>query len=186
MKNYFFIFFAFLFSCKSDLKSSNSKTNQNTKLDSITKDLKEKKSNTSFQNFLEISKNVKEIELGFFQGVEKSEASGPFVFKDYFSDSLNFRIVFYPKNHDKYSVNFKKIGEAGINNYKDFICFVFVYSKQKSLNMKDYHEDKISYPVSINSYIRKEINWQFINKGVAQNLSDLSKYEIKIINLYAK
>lgn len=52
--------------------------------------------------------------------------------------------------------------------------------------MKDYHEDKISYPVSINSYIRKEINWQFINKGVAQNLSDLSKYEIKIINLYAK
>jgi hypothetical protein len=98
-------------------------------------------------DFLALSKTVTSAYKGNLAGVDVSDSSGPFVIKEFFSDTLSFRMIFYPRNGQKDSVDFGSIARAADNNYQDYICFCFVYPMKDPEKMKDYHADNVSYPV---------------------------------------
>jgi hypothetical protein len=105
-------------------------------------------------DFLEISKKAKESFIGYLQGVEKSDSSGPFVIREYISDTLSFALIFSPKQVEKSAVDFKAIRKAAANNYDDYLCLAFVYPmKNVDPANKDYHVDTTPYPISIESYL---------------------------------
>ena len=52
-------------------------------------------------NFLGIAKDAEESWFGNLQGVQVSDSSGPYVFKQFISDTLSFQLIFYPKRFKK-------------------------------------------------------------------------------------
>jgi hypothetical protein len=136
----------------------------------------------SFNNnpdFLEISKHSTESYIGYLQGVEKSDSSGPFYMREFISDSLSFDLIFFPKNLNKGAVDFVTIKEASVSDYRDFVCFAFVYPmKDVEIGDANYHSDNTPYPVLVKSYIKKEGGWILVSEQKAKNLADLSQYEV--------
>ena len=137
------------------------------------------KSNTI--DFIELSKNSAESYFGYLAGVEKSDSSGPYVIRQYFSDTLSFQLLFYPKKLEKGQVGFENVEQDATNKYENFECFAFVYRITEPSKMKNYHEDNATYPLVVKSYIRKSRSWKFIAKFEVNNLTELSNSKIKCI-----
>ena len=137
--------------------------------------------NSKIYDFLKISEDAKESFMGYMGGVEKSDSSGPYVTKEFVSDTLSFELFFFPRKLNKNSVDFTAVKKAKSDNYRDFVCFAFVYPMKNSQNMNDskYHDDNITYPVVIKSYARRGQLWEFVSTFLANDLSELRRYEIK-------
>ena len=131
-------------------------------------------------DFLIISKKAKEATMGYLQGVEKNDSSGPYIVREFISDTLSFDLIFFPKNMNKSFVDFEAIKNAETNDYKDFLCFAFLYTIKTSNNSgKGYHEDNTPYPVVVKSYVKKTSGWEFYSQQEINNLTELSHYEIR-------
>ncbi len=183
------VFFIFLNSCNDYINPNNGirKDGLHKNKNSLSSDtledivIKDKNKVVSNFDFLGISKKNREANIGFLQGVAKSDSSGPYIIKDIITDTLSFRLLFYPKNDDKSLVNFSNFKRAEDNNYQDYICFAFVYVMVDPYKMKDYHADNVRYPIIVKSFVRKKNDWDFVNSSKIQNQSELSKFEIKSI-----
>ena len=136
-------------------------------------------SNNQSPDFLKISENSTEAFIGHLQGVEKSDSSGPYAIREVYGDTLSFALIFYPTSISKDSVTFEKIKKARENDYHDYLCFAFVYPMKDPTKMKNYHDDNTTYPVTVDSYVRRNKTWEFISKLTVNNLEELSQYEIK-------
>jgi hypothetical protein len=139
-------------------------------------------SNSSkMSDFLTLVGNSMEAGKYSLQGVTYSDSAGPYVIKQFYSDSLDFDLLFYPKNGDKKVVDFDAVRKGKSNGYKDFICFAFVYPMQNPDSMQDYHADNTTYPVLVKAYARKSTTWNFIAQSKVNSLSEMSEFKIKII-----
>ncbi len=115
---------------------------------------------------------------GYLGGNRKNDLAGPFVKIEYYSDTLSFDLVFYPKNRPKSSVELASIDSAAANGYRDYICFGFVYPMEDP----DLHQDNISFPLTIKAYVRKDDHWEYRSKASAKDFAQLSGFEINTIN----
>lgn len=176
MKNIIFIFFVLVYSCNSGSNMNIIKEQKEYKIS-----LNETIKNNNVPDFYKLSKNTQETYIGYFQGIEKNDSSAPYIFKDYFSDSLNFRITFCPKNNDKRLYDLEFINKAEENDYQQYSTFVFVYFFKKSTKILKYQDDPIKYPVKVTAYLRKNKSWQILNSYNAINLSELSEFELRTI-----
>src|SRR5690349_3531420 len=73
------------------------------------------KTDTAIYNVPDFLKLVNTKSLGFrgyFQGVGDTDSAGPYVFNEYFSDTLSFRLVYVPLQLDKKDVTFDSIAAA--------------------------------------------------------------------------
>ena len=131
-------------------------------------------------DFLQLGKRGQTVQY-WFQGVGKSDSSGPYTASEFFSDTLSFELVYYPRNGDKTAVDASTVAKAAANNYTDLICFVFVYPMQDPDKMKDEHADNVNYPVQVKAYVRKGDHWELKSLGVAQDLTALSRFKIRCI-----
>src|SRR5450631_2142157 len=66
-------------------------------------------------DFLNLLKNSTEGGKFSLQGVSHSDSTGPYILEQFFSDSLDFDLLFYPKNGDKNAVDFDAIEKAKSN-----------------------------------------------------------------------
>lgn len=190
MKNLFFIVASFIIvgGCANP-ENSNSNTKKKSATESSprlseNKSIPEKKNKSNFNvgpDFFALVKNVATAYQGFLQGVSKNDSSGPYIFKEYYSDTLSFQLIFFPKNMDKGSVSFDSIKKAEANNYQDYICFAFTYPMQDPDKMKNYHGINIIFPVSVKAFVKKDEDWKLLSESKVYNLTQLSRYEIKCI-----
>jgi hypothetical protein len=183
-RNLLIIYFSIFFGCHNvDIKTPISKSSDSGNLGKIGKNetsLKNDNSGNIIPDFLKISKEG-EINFGFLQGVEQNDSSGPYFIKEFITDSLSFRLIFYSKNGNKSTVTFADLREGEANDYKYFICFAFVFPMLDPYKMKNYHDDNTKYPVTVKSYMKKGRNWQFVSNLKVSSISDLSQYEINTI-----
>ncbi len=133
-------------------------------------------------DFLTLSKNENtESSKGFLQGVNTSDSSGPYIFTEYYSDSLSFQLIYVSRSYEKDAITFDSIQKAEGNDYRDFICYTFVYPMQNPDKMEDYHKDNVTYPVNVKCYVRKMKNWELLSESKVNDLRELSQYKIKCI-----
>ena len=132
-------------------------------------------------DFLAIGKSTSTSYQGYLHGVEKSDSSGPYFFKQYFGDTLTFELIIIPKRGDKKDVKYDSIISAASNNYADYICFAFVYKMKDPDSMRDYHASNVEYPTNVKAYVKKNEKWSFISQSLAKNITQLSKYKIQTI-----
>ncbi len=135
----------------------------------------------STPDFISLSNNNNESFLGHLQGVGKNDSSGPYLRRDYFSDSLSFTIIYYPKLLSKDSLLLEDLEIAQSDGFKNFICFAFVFAGQNHKITKSYQADQITYPAQVKSYVRQDLAWQFYSQSTVKNLAELSQYEIETI-----
>jgi|GEM_PF-4717100 len=136
---------------------------------------------TGYPDFIKLSKLADEKGKIFLQGVDRSDSSGPYIVIDLALDTISFRLLFYPRSGDKNGTDFKAISEGYANNFKDFICFAFVYKMRTKREMKDEHADPTDYPAAVKAYVKKTDAWEILGEGSANNLSELSRLEINWI-----
>lgn len=132
-------------------------------------------------DFVEKIRTVDEASKIFLQGVERSDSSGPYIIKKYYGEPLTYSMIFYPKNIAKDSVKLSMIRTAGLNRYRDFICFAFVYPMKNPSLLKDYHDSNVSYPISIKSYSHSDGKWTYLSEDSVHNVTELSRFEIRSI-----
>lgn len=133
-------------------------------------------------DFLALSKNENtESSKGFLQGVNTSDSSGPYIITEYYHDSLSFQLIYVSRSYEKEAITFDSIQKAEGNDYRDFLCYSFVYPMQNPYKMEDYHEDNVTYPVNVKCYIRKMNDWEFLSESKVNDLRELSQYKIKCI-----
>ena len=132
-------------------------------------------------DFLDLVKNNTEKGRMWLQGVEKSDSTGPYVIEEFFSDTLNFRLLYYPRDGNKAAVDFNTVANGKKNNFKDFICFAFVYPMKNPNTMEDEHAENTKYPVTVKAYVRKETVWNFSSESKVNSLKELSQFEIRSI-----
>lgn len=137
-------------------------------------------------DFLLLSENAKETGLVYLQGVNKTDSAGPYIVRDFITDTLSFELILYPKNNQKGNVDILFLDKYKMNGYKDFYCYAFIYKMYNPDKMKDYHADNTQYPAFVKSYLKKNGKWNFVSAHKAKNLSELSQYEIDVMygNLY--
>lgn len=133
---------------------------------------------TAHIDFFKLANETKEVVRGWLQEVNFNDSSGPYVRKEFISDSLSFELIFFPRTIPKDSVTFKMVDTAGKNNYKDFYCFSFVFP-MNAQTIENYHEDNTPYPVKVKSYILINGEWKLLSTSTANNLKELSSTEIK-------
>ncbi len=122
---------------------------------------------------------AKESFMGNLQGVKKSDSAGPYVIREFISDTLSFDLIFFPKNVNKNAVDFGGFDKDSVNNYHDYVCFAFVYPmKYVEPTIANYHSDNTPYPVSVKSYVKRGNTWVFISQQKVRNLAQLSSYKI--------
>src|ERR1700722_3337061 len=137
----------------------------------------ELKSKDTIPDFL--SYKPKERSFGNLQNVNRTDSAGPYVFWNYFSDSMSFQLIFNPRNIPKKEVNFSSFEKVySQNNYGDFVIFSFSYPRPDPDMAMDYHADNTPYPVIVKSYIYKNSKWQFISQRLARNLAELGQMKI--------
>lgn len=132
-------------------------------------------------DFLALSKNENAAYNGFLQGVDRSDSSGPYIYSEYFSDSLSFQLFFVPKYQEKDIITFDSIRRAATSGYRDYFCLAFVYPMQDPDKMEDYHADNVVYPVNVKCYVRKDRIWEFLSESQVIDLTDLSQFKIRCI-----
>lgn len=190
MRNIFFVIVSFIIveGCANPENSNNivkkDTVEQNSSQSNESKSIEKSKDKSNLEaapDFLALSKNIDIAYQGYLQGVSKNDSSGPYFFKEYFSDTLSFQLIYFPKNKNRKNVNYDSIKIAEANNYQDYICFAFVYLMLDPDKMKDYHADNVIYPVNVKTYVRKANNWEFLSQSKVKNLRELSQYEIKSI-----
>ena len=173
-----------LFECSSSNTSNNPDKN---KIDSFKSKVspqyqeKDKLVRDSTPHFLDLSEHSKESYLGYLAGVEKIDSSGPYIIREYISDTLTFDLVFVPKNGNKLSANFDSLRIDKSNNYQNYICIAFVFAMNDPFKMKDYHADNVKYPANVKSYLKEQNHWRFLSESKAKNITALSQYEILCI-----
>ena len=119
--------------------------------------------------------------LGYLQGVEKNDSSGPYVFHEYYSDTLSFQLIYIHKSQKKNDISFNSIRTDRKNNYEDFILFAFVYPIKDPDRIEN-DDERMKFPLNVKCYIRMEKNWQFYSKETSQNLTELSQFQIQCIS----
>ncbi len=133
-------------------------------------------------DFLKLSEDPKvEGYNGYLAGISKSDSSGPYVIREYITDTLSFHLIFASKASNKAIVTFDSIRNDAVNDYANYSCIAFVYPMRDPNKMKNYHDDNVKYPVTVKSYFRKNGSWILLSHSVVKNLMELSEYEIKSI-----
>ena len=129
-----------------------------------------------------LSFKMKERSFGIFQNIDRTDSAGPYVHWKYYSDTLSFELIFYPKNISKKLVEFSSFERKyGQNNYVDFNCFAFVYPMIDPEKDGDYHADNTPYPVTVKAYFRKNGLWNFVSSREVKNMTELSKYRVDVM-----
>lgn len=169
-----------LYGC-SDIDSGKINTNDDSRVNSKQEENNQNTSLLNIPDFLELSKKQTNEYKGNLQGVNKSDSSGPYIFNEYYGDTLSFQLFYLPKYVEKSIINFDSIKKAKDNDYRDFILIVFAYPMQNPDKMEDYHEDNVMYPVNVKYYARKNEKWQYISEQTVKDLTELSQFQIKCI-----
>ena len=133
--------------------------------------------NTGAPDFLGLSTNTSKEYKGYLQGVKNSDSSGPYVYKEYYSDTLSFKLFYVPKTQEKSTVTFDSIKKAKENDFADYVLVGFVFPMQDP----DVTNDNVKYPVSVKSYVRKEKNWRYLSEQTVKDLTELTQFQIKTI-----
>lgn len=118
-------------------------------------------------DFLALSKNKTRYK-GYLQGVPMSDSSGPYIFSEYYSDTLSFRLFYLPKHQDKRTGG-------------DSLLMAFVLPMQDPDKMEDYHDDPVTYPVQVRCYARKDKVWRYVANETVNDITGLSMFQIKYI-----
>jgi len=88
--------------------------------------------------------------------------------------------VYVPKNLNKKDITFDSIVNARKNDFKDYLLISFVYPMKNPDDVIN-DDDQIKFPLTVTSYVRKRNKWELQSQSIANNLTELSQYEIKCI-----
>lgn len=165
-----------------DIDSVGGKQNSHLASDTtVTDNMKKESTTANVPDFLLLAKGTSTTYQGFLQGVNRNDSSGPYLFREYFGDTLSFQIIFIPKSGDKQHSNFDSLKVAETNNYADFNYVVFIYPMHDPDKSKDFHASNEKYPVEIKTFVKRATRWEFLSESKVNNLTEMSRYKIKCI-----
>jgi hypothetical protein len=130
-------------------------------------------------DFLALSRKVVEASKSYLAGVPNSDSSGPYVIKEYYSDTLSFRILLVLKNRPNSSVEITSL-DSSPNDYQDFIAYAFVYPMLNPDKI-GYHDSNVRYPVTVKTYFRNERTWKFLDSALVKNQIEFGRFEVSCI-----
>lgn len=175
------IFLRLLYGC-SDIDSNKISTKDSSGVNSHQPGNNNIVNHSKIPDFLGLSNNQTTEYKGYLQGVNKNDSSGPYIFKEYYSDSVSFQLFYLPKHQQKSIVTFDSIKKAKDNDYRDYTLIAFVYPMQDPEKAEDYHEDNVKYPVSVKCYAKREKNWEYVSEQIVRDLTEFSQFQIKCIH----
>jgi hypothetical protein len=164
------------------ISCSNTNNSSHDNVNSVSKQEKDTSAEI-FHGIPDFLKLVDAKSIGFrgnLQGVENTDSAGPYVCKEYFSDTLSFRLVYVPKYLKKNDITFDSIANAKNNDFEDYVLVSFVYP-MKHPDYVGKGDDQIKYPLTVKTYVRKGNKWELVSKSRVNDLTELSQYQIKCI-----
>jgi hypothetical protein len=188
MNKKIFVICTFLWACNgsgpsaNDIDSAGGKQNAHVSNDTALIDNRKGESiSSNVPDFLSLAKGAATTYQGFLQGVDRNDSSGPYLFREYFGDTLSFQIIFIPISGDKQHSNFDSLKVSEANNYANFKCFAFIYPMHDPDKSKDFHASNEKYPVEIRTFVKRGARWEFLSESKVNNLTEMSRYKIKCI-----
>ncbi len=130
-------------------------------------------------DFIALSKHSSTTIQAYLEGVENSDSNGPYVETDYYSDTLDFSLIYYPRNGNKKRVELDSVTQDAATGFHNFVLFAFVYPMKDPVKMKDLHADNITYPLNVKAYYRRDTQWAYLSQDTVATLNELTEYQIR-------
>ena len=177
----FFVLAAMLCSCSNDGSSKSNLSDDNLKNKSNLNDSPNNNIiNSDIPEFLKLIDDKSVGARTYLQGVERNDSAGPYISYNHYDDSLSFQLFYVPKNLNKSAITFDSVYTSRENDFKDYLLVSFVYPMKNS-DVLPHGEDEVKYPLHISTYVRNDGIWKFVSESTANNLTELSRYQMRSI-----
>jgi hypothetical protein len=132
-------------------------------------------------DFFALLKDSDEASLSKLIGCGESDSTGPYIQKEFISDSLSFSLILFPKKKAHSEVMLEDVVVQKLNNYPDYTSYVFKHRMKAYSHETDYHDDNNIYPGIVEAFKFEDGAWRAISSKKVNSLGELSCFEISIL-----